>query len=213
MAVMMVTGNAANIPDLGLDMPFQPVRTMTATVAAGNWARFRRGVYITTCCLEWGSFCSSPPLPSIHSPLAWWVGRESAAAEATYEAEDEAAADTKLAVGIITAVAALVVAPIVLVILYILVNGISAINWEFLTAAPRDGMTHGGIMPAILGTLILTLGTAIVCIPLGLFAAIYLAEYAGDNRLTRWVRLAIVNLAGIPSIVYGLFGLGALCSS
>lgn len=64
-------------------------------------------------------------------------------------------------------------------------------------------------MPAILGTLILTLGTSIVCIPLALGAAIYLAEYAKDNRLTRWVRLAIVNLAGIPSIVYGLFGLGA----
>ena len=70
-------------------------------------------------------------------------------------------------------------------------------------------MTEGGIMPAILGTLILTLGTSIVCIPLALGAAIYLAEYAKDNRLTRWVRLAIVNLAGIPSIVYGLFGLGA----
>ena len=74
---------------------------------------------------------------------------------------------------------------------------------------PSNGMREGGIMPAILGTLLLTFGTAIVCIPLALGAAIYLAEYAGDNRLTRAVRLAIVNLAGIPSIVYGLFGLGA----
>jgi phosphate transport system permease protein len=64
-------------------------------------------------------------------------------------------------------------------------------------------------MPAILGSLILTLGTAIACIPLAIGAAIYLAEYSSDSRLTRWVRLAIVNLAGIPSIVYGLFGLGA----
>ena len=63
-------------------------------------------------------------------------------------------------------------------------------------------------MPALLGTIILTFGTAIVSIPISIGAAIYLAEYAGDNRLTRWVRLAIVNLAGIPSIVYGLFGLG-----
>jgi len=115
----------------------------------------------------------------------------------------------KLAVAVITGAAALVVIPIVLVILYIVVQGIGALSWEFMTARPRNGMTEGGIMPAILGTLILTLGTAIVCLPLAIGAAIYLAEYAKDSRLTRWVRLAIVNLAGIPSIVYGLFGLGA----
>jgi phosphate transport system permease protein len=114
----------------------------------------------------------------------------------------------KVAVGTITAVATLVVIPIVLVILYIVVQGIGAINWSFLTTAPSNGMKEGGIMPAILGTLLLTLGTAIVCIPIAIGAAIYLAEYASDNRLTRWVRLSIVNLAGIPSIVYGLFGLG-----
>jgi len=115
----------------------------------------------------------------------------------------------RLATVLITAVAGLVVIPIVLVIGYIFANGLSALSWEFLTTAPSNGMTEGGIMPAILGTLILTLGTSIVCMPLGIGAAIYLAEYAGDNRLTRAVRLAIVNLAGIPSIVYGLFGLGA----
>ncbi len=115
----------------------------------------------------------------------------------------------KLAVGLITGAAALVVTPIILVIVFIFVKGISAINWEFLTAVPRHGMREGGIMPALVGTVILTLGTAIVCIPLALGAAIYLAEYSSDSRLTRWVRLAIVNLAGIPSIVYGLFGLGA----
>jgi len=115
----------------------------------------------------------------------------------------------KLAVAIITGVAALVVIPILLVIAFIFVNGISAIDWEFLTAPPQNGMRDGGIMPALLGTVILTFGTAIASIPLGIGAAIYLAEYATDNRLTRWVRLAIVNLAGIPSIVYGLFGLGA----
>lgn len=115
----------------------------------------------------------------------------------------------KLAVAIITASAACVVIPIVLVIVFIFVKGIGALSWEFLTAAPRNGMTEGGIMPAILGTVILTLGTALACLPLAIGAAIYLAEYAGNNRLTRWVRLAIINLAGIPSIVYGLFGLGA----
>jgi phosphate transport system permease protein len=84
-----------------------------------------------------------------------------------------------------------------------------ALSWEFLSAAPRNGMREGGIMPALLGTVILTFGTAIVAIPLAIATAIYLAEYAHDNWLTRWVRLAIINLAGIPSIVYGLFGLGA----
>lgn len=115
----------------------------------------------------------------------------------------------KIAVGVITGVAALVVIPIMLVIIFIIINGLGALSWEFFTQPPRNGMKEGGIMPAILGTVILTFGTAIASIPLSLGAAIYLAEYAGDNRLTRWVRLAIVNLAGIPSIVYGLFGLGA----
>lgn len=115
----------------------------------------------------------------------------------------------KLAVALIKAIAALVVIPIVLVIVFIIVKGIGAINWEFLMAPPRNGMRDGGIMPALLGTIFLTFGTAIAAIPLAIGAAIYLAEYASENRLTRWVRLAIVNLAGIPSIVYGLFGLGA----
>lgn len=115
----------------------------------------------------------------------------------------------KLAVALITAAAALVVIPIILVIIYIFAKGLSAISWEFLTDMPSNGMRDGGIMPAILGTLILTLGTSLASIPLAIGAAIYLAEYSTDNRLTRWVRLAIVNLAGIPSIVYGLFGLGA----
>jgi phosphate transport system permease protein len=114
----------------------------------------------------------------------------------------------KFAVGCITAVAAIAVIPIIIVIVFLMIQGVGAINWDFLATAPSNGMRAGGIWPAILGTLILTLGTAIVCIPIGVAAAIYLAEYAGDTRLTRWVRLAIVNLAGIPSIVYGLFGLG-----
>ncbi|MCA9989908.1 MAG: phosphate ABC transporter permease PstA [Ardenticatenaceae bacterium] len=115
----------------------------------------------------------------------------------------------KLAQILITGVAALVIIPIVLVILFVIINGIGTLSWEFLTQPPRAGMTEGGIGPALLGTVLLTFGTAIAAMPLGIGAAIYLAEYAGDNRLTRAVRLAIVNLAGIPSIVYGLFGLGA----
>ena len=115
----------------------------------------------------------------------------------------------KFAITSISVLAGLVILPIIFVIVFIFVNGISAISWTFLTQPPTNGMTEGGIMPAILGTIILTFGTAIASIPLSIGAAIYLAEYAKDNRLTRTVRLAIVNLAGIPSIVYGLFGLGA----
>ena len=110
---------------------------------------------------------------------------------------------------ILQAAAIIVVVPIMLVILYVVSQGIGTLNWEFFTAPPRNGMTEGGIMPALLGTVFLTFGTAIFAMPLGIGAAIYLAEYAQDNWVTRQVRLAIVNLAGIPSIVYGLFGLGA----
>lgn len=114
----------------------------------------------------------------------------------------------KLANILITIGAAVAVIPIIIVISFLLINGLRAISWEFLTQPPSNGMTEGGIMPAILGTILLTLGVAIAAIPLGVGAAIYLAEYARDTRFTRWIRLAIVNLAGIPSIVYGLFGLG-----
>jgi phosphate transport system permease protein len=101
-----------------------------------------------------------------------------------------------------------VVVPILLVVGVIVVQGIGAISWEFLSAMPRDGMKAGGIFPAIVGTLLLTLGTALAAIPVGVGGAIYLAEYARDTWLTRAIRLAIINLAGIPSVVYGLFGLG-----
>ena len=109
---------------------------------------------------------------------------------------------------VLSLVALAVVLPILLVIGIIVVQGAKAISWEFLTAAPRDGMRAGGIFPAIVGTLLLTLGTALAAIPVGVGGAIYLAEYARDTWLTRSIRLAIVNLAGIPSVVYGLFGLG-----
>ena len=105
-------------------------------------------------------------------------------------------------------VALVVVVPILLVIGTIAVRGMAAINWEFLTAMPRDGMKAGGIFPAIVGTLILVAGTAVAAIPVGVGGAIYLAEYAKDTALTRTIRLAILNLAGVPSVVYGLFGLG-----
>jgi len=114
----------------------------------------------------------------------------------------------KIAFAVLTLLAVVVVVPIVLVVVYIVMQGIGAINWEFLTSFPRGGMKEGGILPAVIGTVVLTFGTAIVAIPLSLGASIYLSEYARDNLLTRVIRLAIINLAGIPSVVYGLFGLG-----
>jgi len=100
------------------------------------------------------------------------------------------------------------VLPILAIVVYIVVRGLPAINWEFLSAMPREGMRAGGILPAIIGTFYLTLGTAIFSVPLGIAAGIYISEYAKDSSLTRLIRIAIVNLAGIPSVVYGLFGFG-----
>jgi phosphate transport system permease protein len=114
----------------------------------------------------------------------------------------------KIAFAILTILAVIVVVPIVLVVAYIVVQGIGAVNWEFLTAFPRNGMKEGGILPAVIGTVVLTFGTAIVSIPIAVGAAVYLSEYARDTWFTRAIRLAIINLAGIPSVVYGLFGLG-----
>jgi phosphate transport system permease protein len=114
----------------------------------------------------------------------------------------------RLGFGLVTSMAVLMMIPIIGVIVYVLVRGGSAISWEFLTGLPRDGMRAGGILPAIVGTFYLTIGTAIFSVPLGIAAAIYLSEYAHDTALTRAIRIAIINLSGIPSVVYGLFGLG-----
>ncbi len=114
----------------------------------------------------------------------------------------------RLGFALLTVLALVVVVPILLVVASIVIRGIAAVNWVFLTAMPRGGMREGGILPAIVGTLLLTIGTAIVAVPIGVGGAVYLAEYARDTALTRSIRLAIVNLAAIPSIVYGLFGLG-----
>jgi phosphate transport system permease protein len=114
----------------------------------------------------------------------------------------------KVAFGLITVAAVSVLIPLVLVIGYILAQGIGAMSWEFITAMPRDGMREGGILPALVGTIWLALGTAVTSIPLGVGAGVYLAEYAPDNSFTRTIRLAIINLAGVPSVVFGLFGLG-----
>jgi phosphate transport system permease protein len=101
----------------------------------------------------------------------------------------------------------LVIIPVVVIIFIIVKNGMSAISWEFLTSMPKDGMCGGGILPAILGTISIVLCAVVVMLPVGICAAIYLNEYAKDNLLMRIIKLAIMNLAGVPSVVYGLFGL------
>ena len=100
-----------------------------------------------------------------------------------------------------------IVIVILIVILYdITSKGIGVISWKFLTAMPKNGMTEGGILPAIVGTFLVTVITALLSIPLGMGCAIYLNEYARDNKITRLIRMSIRNLSGVPSIVYGLFG-------
>jgi len=103
---------------------------------------------------------------------------------------------------------ALVVIPVLFIIIYIAINGGGAISLEFLTQPPSQAGKAGGIFPAIVGTLYLMLGTLIFSLPVGVLAGIYLTEYARDNWLTRLINMAILNLAGVPSIVFGLFGLG-----
>lgn len=114
----------------------------------------------------------------------------------------------KLGFSVLTILSIATVIPIIAVVIYIIYLGAPAISWEFVSAMPSDGMRAGGIWPAIVGTFYLTIGTAIFSVPLGIAAAIYLSEYAPDNKVTQTIRMAIINLAGIPSVVYGLFGLG-----
>lgn len=90
---------------------------------------------------------------------------------------------------------------------FIVVKGIGVISWEFLTAMPRDGMTAGGILPAIVGTLCLTLGSIVIAFPLGILSGIYISEYTRDNWLVKLIRIMTNNLSGVPSIVFGLFGM------
>lgn len=90
---------------------------------------------------------------------------------------------------------------------FILYNGVGVINWEFLTTAPKEGMTAGGIFPAIVGTLYLIAGSVIFAFPIGVMSAIYMNEYAGSGWIVRFIRIMTNNLGSIPSIVFGLFGM------
>jgi len=99
--------------------------------------------------------------------------------------------------------------PVVVILGVLLYKGLPAISWEFLTADPINGMTAGGVFPALFGTVCIVIVALVASVPVGVAAALYLSEYASDNWFTRLINLAIINLAGVPSIVHALFGVGA----
>lgn len=99
-----------------------------------------------------------------------------------------------------------VVVTLIIILHDIISKGIGVISWKFLTTMPKNGMTEGGILPAIVGTFLVTAITALLSIPMGMGCAIYLNEYAEDSIMTRIIRMSIRNLSGVPSIVFGLFG-------
>ena len=103
----------------------------------------------------------------------------------------------------------LLIVPVILILGVLIQKGMPAISWEFLTAEPTNGMTEGGIFPALVGTIAIVLVALFASVPVGVAAAVYLSEYAPDNWFTRLINLAIINLAGVPSIVHALFGVGA----
>ena len=114
----------------------------------------------------------------------------------------------RIARGILAAVAVSLFAIIVAILGDIAMRGWRVVSWEFLTRPPVDGMTGGGIFPAIFGTLAITLLMILIALPLGVLSAVYMVEYAGKGTVARIIRAAVNNLAGVPSIVFGLFGLG-----
>ncbi len=101
----------------------------------------------------------------------------------------------------------IVVGILIWILGFIVWNGIGVINWDFLTKAPTDGMTGGGIFPAIVGTCCLVVGSMVVAFPIGVMSAIYTTEYAGNGKIVRFIRIMTNNLSGIPSIIFGLFGM------
>ena len=103
----------------------------------------------------------------------------------------------------------LLILPVVVILALLVKEGGSTITFEFLFTEPKDGMTAGGVFPALMGTVALVVVALLASVPVGVAAAIYLSEYAADNWLTRLINLAIINLAGVPSIVHALFGVGA----
>ena len=100
-----------------------------------------------------------------------------------------------------------VVVILVLILGFIISKGIGVISWDFITTQPEDGMTKGGIMPAIVGTFYLILGSSLFSFPIGIMSGIYMNEYAADSKVSTFIRIMTNNLSGVPSVVFGLFGM------
>ena len=113
----------------------------------------------------------------------------------------------KVAFGIFTLLSYLVVVILFLILGFIIIQGGKVISWDFLTEAPADGMTAGGIFPAIVGTLYLVLGSSLISFPIGIMSGIYMNEYAKNKKIIRFIRIMTNNLSGVPSVVFGLFGM------
>lgn len=113
----------------------------------------------------------------------------------------------KVAFGISTLLSYLVVVILFLILGFIIIQGGKVISWDFLTEAPADGMTAGGIFPAIVGTLYLVLGSSLISFPIGIMSGIYMNEYATNGKIIRFIRIMTNNLSGVPSVVFGLFGM------
>ena len=113
----------------------------------------------------------------------------------------------KFAFGFFTLLSYLVVAIVIVILGFIIIKGGSVISWDFLTKAPEEGMTKGGIFPAIVGTFYLIVGSSIISFPIGIMSGIYMNEYATNGKVVRFIRIMTNNLSGVPSVVFGLFGM------
>lgn len=113
----------------------------------------------------------------------------------------------KAAFWIIGLMSTCIIGVLLWILIFIIVKGIGVISWDFLTSMPKEGMTEGGILPAIVGTLCLCLGSMIFAFPVGVISGIYLNEYAGNGKIVGFIRMMTNNLSAIPSIVFGLFGM------
>ena len=116
-------------------------------------------------------------------------------------------ASQKFAFGFFTLLSYLVVAILFVILGFIIIKGGSVISWDFLTKAPEEGMTKGGIFPAIVGTFYLIVGSSIISFPIGIMSGIYMNEYATNGKVVRFIRIMTNNLSGVPSVVFGLFGM------
>ena len=112
-----------------------------------------------------------------------------------------------IAFGVFRVLSGVIVTILFIILAFIIIKGVGVLNWDFITTPPTDGMKGGGIWPAIVGTFYLMIGSAIVAFPLGIMSGIYMHEYARSGRVVRFIRMMTNNLAGIPSIVFGLFGM------